>query len=74
MVAISFDEIVRSGALDDYQAKLPNSELWTLDAAACREMTCPKCDHPGMDYRPFVRTGSYRVFAVCPACGMSTEI
>ena len=40
------------------------------DEAACRESTCKKCEHIGLNFEPRVNAaGSYVPFCVCPQCG-----
>jgi hypothetical protein len=44
-----------------------------VDREACQQATCPACGRVGLDYLPFSKPGSYRAFAVCPACGAAEE-
>lgn len=63
----------RLWGLTDYQPKPPTPQAGLLDEGVCQRSRCPHCGHEGLIYRPFVRPGSYRAFAVCPACGHTDE-
>lgn len=56
---------------DGYQGDNRNPD----DRAAAEDSPCPRCQHPNRDLQGFrnTLTGSYRAFALCSACGASTE-
>ncbi len=70
--------ILASGELDGYRAGVPSvapgwADASATDARICARSRCASCGRQGLDYRPFTRPGSYRVFAVCPGCGAAQE-
>lgn len=68
-------DALEAGALAGYDPAPPRGG-WggaTVDAEVCRDATCPACGRRGLDYHPYTRGGSYRAFAVCPACGYEEE-
>ncbi len=71
---MNFQELYDAG----YRQGTPNWGLIdgaSIDLEVCAESECKKCEHKGMDYKPFVRDNprSYRAFAVCPKCGDRQE-
>ena len=65
-------ELLREG----YLPVAPSSgdpELDQIDPDVSRQARCPGCGGYGLEYRPFSKHGSYRAFAVCPACGEAQE-
>ena len=71
---------LRDGSLDGFSAKPPkrrNLDGASIDRGVCQRATCEVCGHKGLEYRPFVKDTAneyaYRAFAVCGACGSSSE-
>lgn len=70
-------DIQRSGHLDGYKPGAPRLGSLIdgpgIDREVCEQARCQACGHVGLDYRPFHQAGSYRAFAVCPACRLAEE-
>jgi hypothetical protein len=51
------------------------AETLRIDASCCREMECPECGHPGMQFHPWHLGGRYKAVAACPLlqCGCEIE-
>ena len=47
----------------------------SIDNEVCRDGTCDKCGHKGLEYKPFIKDDprSYRDLAICPNCNDVTE-
>ncbi len=63
----------RLWGLTDYQPKPPSPDAALSDGELCRRASCSRCGRQGLIYRPFIRPGSYRAFAICPGCGHTDE-
>ena len=73
---MNLDDYLDSNSMDGYAPGAPSSGLIDaagVDAEVCAESRCAECGHIGLEYRPFVKRGSYRAFAVCPVCGATEE-
>lgn len=64
-------DLLASDELDGYQPA--PAAYGALDGPGLAHATCERCGHEGLTYRGFTRPGSYRAFAVCPACGGAQE-
>jgi hypothetical protein len=76
--AVPLHELASTGT-EGYRPAPPPARSWpggaNTDVGVCRDASCERCGHRGLEYRPYFRQEprSYRAFAVCPACGHAAE-
>lgn len=71
----TFDERREELLAAGYRRGAPGPAALRADAGACAEMACHNCTRVGLLPRTFTRPrpASYRVLALCPACGAWEE-
>jgi hypothetical protein len=68
-----FAELRRLLPAGGYQQEAPSSQASEIDGGIVEGAACEACGQVGLTYAPFTLRGSYRAFAVCPACGAAEE-
>jgi len=66
-------ELARAGYLPGPPAHITPATL-AIDDACCAELSCERCGTRGLGLEPFGKAASYRVLAVCNACGEQQEV
>jgi hypothetical protein len=62
---------------EGYEPRTPSTEVAVQDEATCRWLVCPRCQEPGLEYRPYLQPSGrrfrYRAVAVCGRCDEALE-
>jgi hypothetical protein len=73
------DELTNRMAEEGYVPGFPGSmetANHAIEAELCINGVCEKCNHMGLEYKPFVDRSSqdFRTFSQCPNCGNAEEL
>lgn len=68
-----FTKLTKKLLDDGYEQEAPSNATWIADDMTYRYSKCLECGYIGLKYHPFTNSEGYRVFIVCPACGLVNE-
>ena len=75
MLKVTIADLIDDGELDGYsRGSRYNALTAGIEEEVCAAARCPFCGHEGLEVASFLRPGSRRAFACCPACAACEEI